>query len=75
MPATGVAITEIFGAVIAPLLILALVAGIFWWAVSNPARYNRTVWASQMQEWHSMWICKACGQLFKPQASPEPAAH
>lgn len=72
MPAAGVAITDIFGSVLAPLLILSLVAAIFSWALMGPSRYNKTVWAGEMQEWRSLWICKACGQLFKPQA-PEAA--
>jgi TRAP-type C4-dicarboxylate transport system permease large subunit len=69
MPAAGVAITDIFGALIAPVLILLLIAAIFVWACVSTARYNRSIWEAQMQEWRSLWICKACGQMFKPQSS------
>jgi TRAP-type C4-dicarboxylate transport system permease large subunit len=73
MPAAGVAITDIFGALIAPLLILVLIATIFVWAFVSTARYNGSIWETQMQEWRSLWICKACGEMFKPQCSPESA--
>jgi hypothetical protein len=71
MPAAGVALSDVFGASIGPLLILVLVAGIFAWALIGTARYNSTVWEVQMREWRSLWVCKACGQTFRPQSERE----
>ena len=71
MPAVGVAITHIVGEMFAPILILALLAGIFVWAFGSTARYNSTVWESEMRAWRSLWFCHACGAMFLPQASAE----
>jgi hypothetical protein len=35
--------------------------------VRNTWYYNRVFWRAKVQEWNSLFVCKACGFIFKPE--------
>jgi hypothetical protein len=34
------------------------------WSIRRTDRYNRTVWAAEIERWNALFLCKACGQVF-----------